>query len=338
MPPGLPFHQRAPPRRLFPRLLGAGALLALTVFAWTSWLLPALHARAGVRAAHELAGLLLPAKAAPSPRLLVLQHTHRPQGGLETASRLTHAAYAAALGYAYEMDTREYVPRRAPKAERMMNKAHSLLHYLEAELSKPRGAEWILWSDADTVIADPAVPAHALVPPHRGAMYCAAQDHNGMNAGVMLLRVHVTTVRAVRTVIRLFESRARGAHTDQSAWGLMLRSDPGLAAGFYEMPKHWLNAYWLEDMADGPVLQIHHVNWLKELPFAPAIRHAVGVAREARARGGGGNGLHLMPQWRVAQDAAKEWWAKTPGGIASMRFLDEELGVLDANGTVVEKK
>lgn len=197
------------------------------------------------------------------------------------------------------------------------------------------------WSDADTVIVDPAIPAHVLLPPHPGAMFSAGQDHNGMNAGVMLLRVHATSVRALRTVIELYEAHPDpGRRSDQPFWGVMLRSDPELASHFYEMPKNWLNAYWLSEVDNGPVLQIHHVNWLKEVPFGPAIRHAVSVAKEARpravAKGESGNGFELMPQWRQAEEAAREWWAGHGGGIGNMRFLDEEEGVYDATGALVE--
>ncbi|WOO77304.1 uncharacterized protein LOC62_01G000893 [Vanrija pseudolonga] len=343
-PPGLPFHQQQPTRRVLrflPRVVGWGAVLALLIFVWIAHLRPALHDRAGIRAARELAAILLPATHVPSPRLRILQHTHRAHGGIETASAITHAAYAAAHGYTHEMDTRNYVGDDAGLGERMMNKAHSMARGLESELAKPLGAEWILWSDADTVIVDPAIPAHLLLPPQAEAMLSAAQDHNGMNAGVMLLRVHETSVRALRTVIELYEAHPDpGKRSDQPFWGVMLRSNPDLAAHFYKMPKNWLNAYWLDEVDEGPVLQIHHVNWLKEVPFTPAIRPAVAVAKEARGRarerGESGNGFELMPQWRDAQEAAREWWVSTGGGIDNMRFLDEEDGVYDAAGALVE--
>lgn len=130
--------------RFVPRLLGWAALFALLIFAWSAHVKPALHDRAGIRAARELAALLVPATHIPSPSLLILQHTHRPHGGIETASAITHAAYATSHGYGYEMDTRDYVGDKATPGQRMMNKAHAMLRGLTSELAKADGVEWIL--------------------------------------------------------------------------------------------------------------------------------------------------------------------------------------------------
>lgn len=205
-----------------------------------------------------------------------------------------------------------------------------------------RRADRCRYADADTIVADPSVAVHQLLPPpglSPEPLLLGSQDHNGLNAGVLLMRVAPASLRFLEDLIS--DTKRPGGLSDQHYTGWRLRTDPAVSDHFYEIPKHWLNAYWLSEVTAQPwrpAMHVHLVNWLSDkVPWRPAVRHATRIARDARkayadaynVRGAvrdSAMGFELLPQYKLAAESAHKWWAQAVGGVRKMRFLDESEG------------
>ncbi|RXK40509.1 hypothetical protein M231_02161 [Tremella mesenterica] len=127
--------------------------------------------------------------------ILVIQHFAPLSAGtgaeLQNASRETHRRYCQAWGYGYMDDHESYVPDE--DGAKNVNKLYSLLRFMVEEEGKgDNGAEWIMQTDADTLIYNPSIPLHHLLPPSHltpTPWILGNQDSNGFNDGVVLYRV-----------------------------------------------------------------------------------------------------------------------------------------------------
>lgn len=229
------------------------------------------------------------------------------------------------------------------------------------------------YSDADAIVSDPAVPLHVLFPPPSlGVHLLFGVDHNGMNAGVFAVRVSHLALEFVDSVLAWSDTNHDPLISDQHWIGMTLRRNETLAAAFAEMPRTWMNAYFLDDVGAGtgslagddeeawaPQWQVHLVNHLKrKYSFRPMVERALDVYGRGVAAAGGRMdneagklsrpgegrregetrpvGLDKLPQAAWAGDAAEEWWADRRTGIDGIRFLDEErMKIVDRHGTVL---
>ncbi|GMK56841.1 hypothetical protein CspeluHIS016_0306810 [Cutaneotrichosporon spelunceum] len=348
-------------RHLLALLIGAGVilLLFLTHPYYEEW-----HGFQAISASRRLLEHRAPVEKHP---VLVVQHL--PKGSLATASRASHALYCKAWGYRYSGDTGSYV-EDGPRG--CLNKQHVLLRVLERELRSSQPAEWIIYSDADSIVTDPAVPLHALLPPPSlDAHFLFGVDPNGVNAGVFAIRISPLALEFVQTVLDLAETNSNPVITDQHWVGVTLRRNEKFANAFAEMPRSWMNAYILDDVGAGttsisgndraawtPQWQVHLVNHFKrKYSWRPLVERALKVYELGVAAAGGkvesegGSvsqagegrkkkenrpvGLDKLNQARWAQEVANQWWAEPRIGIMGINFLDEELmKVVDRHGTV----
>lgn len=206
--------------------------------------------------------------------------------------------------------------------------------------SKQRsGAELGRYTDADTIVSDPSIALHLLLPPEDRTpepLLLGSQDHNGFNAGVFLIRVHPTMLEFLEDLIS--DTLLPGKLSDQHYMGLRLRTQQKYSDHFYEIPKQWLNAYWLNELGTKPwkpMLHVHLVNWLSDsVSWRPMVRQAIRIAKEAKGaysreynvRGSVQNsifGFELLPQYENTKKSSEKWWKQAVNGIRKMRFLDE---------------
>ncbi|KAG8418380.1 hypothetical protein J3458_005799 [Metarhizium acridum] len=124
------------------------------------------------------------------------------------------------------------------------------------ELAKPVGerTEWMMWVDADSIIINPAIPAEIFLPPPDMAdiHVVASRDHNGLNTGIIFLRVHPWTVTMLTETIGypLHHPEADlGRNADQDVMaGIFNKSaggpdGKGYADAVVYMPRPLINAY-----------------------------------------------------------------------------------------------
>lgn len=229
-------------------------------------------------------------------------------------------------------------------------------------MSGPSVADLIRYCDADTIVSDPSIGLHHLLPPdtlNPQPLMIAGQDHNGLSAGAFGVRVMSETAEFLESV--LAPNSVEDGHSDQHHLGRALRSPEGasFAGAFYEIPRMWVNAYFLDNDAtyaineegDGwyPVWQVHLVDHLKfKYSFRTLLEQAIEVTTEALAlqadvkiagRRSGAlavrNAMELLPSTAWTIRRAREHWEIVEPGIDGMLFLDEVHGVVNANGVVL---
>ncbi|WWD03770.1 hypothetical protein V865_001826 [Kwoniella europaea PYCC6329] len=221
-----------------------------------------------------------------------------------------------------------------------MNKIYALYKIFKEELKKDEKEryDWIFMTDIDTIISNPSIPIHFLLPPPTldpPPMFLGNQDHNGFNAGVLIFRIHPHTLTLLQWVINEFEKSLERLkegelpRNDQVLLSTALNQpELGYSKGFYKIPKNWFNAYFL---GQGDVqLQVHLVNRLEyEYRFTPVIeenfrklREAQELLRRSGKNGDGhGRGLDLMYDYELAWRTGEEYWKDAKNGIENMKFL-----------------
>ena len=208
------------------------------------------------------------------------------------------------------------------------------------------------WTDADTLIVNPLVAIHDLLPPSTLSpppLILANQDSGGFNDGVTLFRVNHRLATFLSQVISLSHEMTslwhlgtggEGPPSDQRAIAITLLANRDLCAGFYEIPQSWLNAYDL-DAQEGEFelrAQVHLVNERKygkgaeeaverasemaERVYEGAQRLAVrsGESGGREERDQGENGLGLMDEVGRVREEAERWWSTAVGGVEGMVF------------------
>ncbi|KAL9128018.1 MAG: hypothetical protein Q9217_003212 [Psora testacea] len=128
------------------------------------------------------------------------------------------------------------------------NKPAYLLSLIMVELAKPKRqrAEWIVWFDGDSIIMNPSIPWDVFLPPvdFNDKHILATQDNNGLNAGMLILRVHEWTVNTLSEIlaVRSLRSDVPLPFFDQSAMAWIC-GRPGYQEHFLYQPREWWNRY-----------------------------------------------------------------------------------------------
>ncbi|WVW86284.1 hypothetical protein I302_108326 [Kwoniella bestiolae CBS 10118] len=280
-----------------------------------------------------------------NPSILIFQHLpyFTP---LYRASYATHKIYSEIWGYGYECSRYNKIGDGDGKVNngKSMNEIYALYEVFRAELERDEGEryDWIFVTDVDTIISNPSIPIHLLLPPtsvHPQPLFLGNQDHNGFNAGVLILKVHPTILKLLEWVIMQFEDslntlkQGEIPRNDQVLLSTALNTEElGYAEGFYEIPMERFNAYFLRV---GEVqMQVHFVNRLKyRYRFTPVVEENFGILREAQRqlsriqedeRGSMGisaHGLELIGEYELARKTGEEYWRGAKNGIEGMRFL-----------------
>ncbi|KAJ6779659.1 hypothetical protein PWT90_08905 [Aphanocladium album] len=124
------------------------------------------------------------------------------------------------------------------------------------ELAKPveQRQDWLMWVDADSIILNPAIPPTIFLPPTdiSDIHFIASKDQNGLNNGIVFLRVHPWTVSMLLETAGnpLFHPEIDlGWSADQTSMANVLAKEEGgfdgtgyKRHGIY-MPRIFFNAY-----------------------------------------------------------------------------------------------
>ncbi|KAL9109431.1 MAG: hypothetical protein Q9227_005939 [Pyrenula ochraceoflavens] len=130
----------------------------------------------------------------------------------------------------------------------MYNKPMYILDLLLQEMKKPdhERMEWFFWFDADTVILNPSIPPSTFLPPRDfgNVHFLAAEDFNGLNAGVFFLRVSSWSIEVMSSVIsyRTFRPNDALPFAEQTALEKVIHEDK-YSEGKVFYPQRWFNAY-----------------------------------------------------------------------------------------------
>ena len=196
---------------------------------------------------------------------------------------------------------------------------------------------FIRWTDADTIIANPAVPLHALLPTpslRPVPLILGNQDHNGFNNGAMFLHVEPLLIQLLDDILAL-EAKLlvpwRHSPSDQRLMGMVLQENNVMGSRFFEIPQQWTNAYSLDRCQESTTtcLQIHLVAHLKRrMPYVKILEAADEVYMAAQALAdsnrtvAASNGLELMEAGVQAKVEARRWWEQARSGIQDIVFND----------------
>jgi hypothetical protein len=184
----------------------------------------------------------------------------------------THIGHAERWGYPM------YVGRENA-ADGMFNKIAYILHIVLQELYKPaeERIEWLFYFDADTIVMNKEIPLHIFEPPsdYQHINYIAARDWNGLNAGVLILRVHPWTVTLLtRTMAyKHYHPDESYVFEEQTILARLTENDPEFHNEAIYMPRPWFNAYFygMHEVKPGmllshfahPDFKWHMYEWLK---------------------------------------------------------------------------
>jgi hypothetical protein len=167
----------------------------------------------------------------------------------------THIRHAERHGYPM------YVGRENA-ADGMFNKIAYILNIVLQELYKPaeERIEWLFYFDADTIIMNKEIPMEIFEPPsdYQHLNYIAARDWNGLNAGVLLLRVHPWTVDLLcRTMTyKHYHPDEPYQFEEQTILARLTENDPEFHKEAIYMPRSWFNAYFygMQEVRPGMLL------------------------------------------------------------------------------------
>jgi len=92
---------------------------------------------------------------------------------------------------------------------------------------KHKEYDWVFWVDGDCMIANPNIKLESFIPEDNKIHFIAARNRHGLNAGVMLLRVHEWTLDFLMRSISFafFHKNKKLGFADQSALNDVLTGD-----------------------------------------------------------------------------------------------------------------
>ncbi|KPI41583.1 uncharacterized protein AB675_9005 [Cyphellophora attinorum] len=141
---------------------------------------------------------------------------------------------------------------RQTTAGPLWSKPAYMLQHVLTELEKPAEfrLNWLFWFDSDIVLLNPNVPLEVFLPPptpdnrwdHIQALVC--QDSNGLNTGVLALKVDIWAVKFLASTLSTRESQPNVElkYNDQSAMEFWLQSNL-FRNNTMHVPQRWFNAY-----------------------------------------------------------------------------------------------
>ncbi|KAF2635366.1 galactosyl transferase GMA12/MNN10 family protein [Massarina eburnea CBS 473.64] len=149
-----------------------------------------------------------------------------------------------------------------PIVESMWNKQAFLLKLLYEQmlLLEENRYDWLFWADRDTLLLDHCRPTSSFLPPGKSSRgdaeeihLIAAEDGNGLNAGVFFIRVSNWSIYFLESVLayRHYRPEINLRFSEQSAMADLLKT-PEFSAGKVYVPWHWFNAYPNSDDGHGP--------------------------------------------------------------------------------------
>jgi len=162
----------------------------------------------------------------------------------------THAHHARRHNYQHHVLDREVV-------EGVWSKTFYLISLLVAQLSKADHLEWLVWSDADTVLINSEIPLDIFTPAtddllFQDVMLVMARDQWGMNSGHFFIRVHPKSVHILTRAFaypfsheKEFASRRGHRIRDQLALELLIQ-DPSYQKHVLWAPSSWFNPRFFE--------------------------------------------------------------------------------------------
>jgi len=184
----------------------------------------------------------------------------------------THIDHAERHGYPM------YVARENA-ADGMFNKIAYILHIVLQELYKPADerVEWLFYFDADTIIMNKEIPLDIFEPPldYSHINYIAARDWNGLNAGVLILRVNTWTVDLLSRVMtyKHYHPEEDYVFEEQTILARLTENEKEYKQSTLYVPRQWINAYFygMHEVKPGmllshfahPDFKWHMYEWLK---------------------------------------------------------------------------
>jgi hypothetical protein len=280
------------------------------------------------------------------PKIVIFQHTLPTLSyqDLIAASINGHIRYGQAHGYRHQIDGTLYVVDADTQGSYWLNKLYALKELVQAELVKGENAcEWI-WSaarlavnsvadacrmtDIDTVIVNPTIPIHHLLPPSTfepPPLMIGNQDKAGFNAGSVLYHLEPALLDLIEFSFDVVRQHLEyhSFPSDQYVIHRALLDHSELGERFYEIPQFWTNPY--EDYKNFNVLQYHLVCGLKFTEdWGLVVKEAEAVWEQARLVGDGDEALGVKRMgW--SGDAAKmgvDWWNREGqlNGIVGLGF------------------
>jgi len=122
---------------------------------------------------------------------------------------------------------------------------------------KDKSYDWIFWVDSDVILINPNIKLETFLPDEKMDLihFIAARDHNGLNCGVFLIRVHPWSlnflIRATSYSYYNLEEYLRFA--DQTSMSNVLKFSNDTSEHYIIVPRNWFNSY-LGDKKKGDFL------------------------------------------------------------------------------------
>lgn len=169
----------------------------------------------------------------------------------------THQTHAERHGYGLHI-LQESV------AHHYWNKLYWILAVMVEELAKPEAdrVEWMMWSDADTIVLNQAQRLDQFLPPRtkelQNVHLLCTKDSNGLNNGVFFIKVDQHSVRYMASSIALpiYLPEVPLLWPEQTAMWHVLQQPEFRDAVVY-VPRHWINAYQQDIKSRDGALLVH---------------------------------------------------------------------------------
>jgi hypothetical protein len=206
------------------------------------------------------------------------------------------------------------------------------------------------FTDPDTLIIDPIIALHELLPPstiHPTPLLLINSDQDAFNAGVMIIRVDPASVAILSQALAVEAQRVdyggQSEMSDQFLLSRVITSHSEIRDRVWEIPMMWFNAYFLDNEEGGdwgkqdgvwtPKMQIHLVAGNKigaNVKKYTGLEQEVydGVEDEARRKGlwmegmDMGEAMQATEKSQLVRIAAAAWWSEARVGLPDMRFSE----------------
>lgn len=169
----------------------------------------------------------------------------------------THVQHAKRHGYPI------YIARENA-ADGMFNKIAYIVDVLLNELFKPADerVEWLFYFDADSIIMNQEVSLEIFEPPSdfNYINWMAGKDHNGLNAGIFLLRVNQWSLNLLNRVMtyKHYHPNEEYVFEEQTILARLTENNDEFTKQSIYVPKAWFNAYFYSLHEVKPGLLLSH--------------------------------------------------------------------------------
>eukprot|EP00833_Pecoramyces_ruminatium_P006880 jgi/Orpsp1_1/1180912/evm.model.c7180000075104.1 len=147
--------------------------------------------------------------------------------------------YAKIHGYEFQLRKENYDNERVIFYMKINTVIESMIKGLNE-----KSYDWILWVDGDTVLTNPNIELEAFIPENNNIHFVAADDYNGLNAGVFLIRVHSWSLNFLMTTssYAYYHSKKILKYSDQSSLNNALVEQKE-DEHYVIVPQNWFNSY-----------------------------------------------------------------------------------------------